>query len=376
VDMKIAAIIAEYAPFHNGHALHIARTREMCDAVVCIMDGHVSQRGEIMPLSRWSRARAALLNGADAVVELPSLFACRTADRFAAAGVKIAYAIGADMLSFGSEIADMAVLREFAAAKEDAAAREAISRAMAQGKTLPRARAEAGLAPAEPNAILAVEYIRALNALGEGAPAPMAVFRDNDYHSEALGRIASATAVRAGVKRGDPGAELALPESARFQAAEMAARHELDDLALHALRTLGAQGISRLPDVSEGLENRVYAAACRAATLDGMLEDAKCKRYTRARLMRLAAHGITGLTAELAEKCPEPGYVRVIGARDSRVLREISLRARLPMVSAPDIRGDACFEFECRVTDIWALSRSRADERCAGQEFTRKFVKP
>ena len=373
--MKIAAIIAEYAPFHNGHALHIARTRERCDAVVCIMDGHVSQRGEIMPLSRWSRARAALLNGADVVVELPSLFACRTADKFAAAGVFLAHAIGADILSFGSETADMASLMEMAAQREDAAAREAISRGMAQGKSLPRARAEAGLAPVGPNSILAVEYLRALNAIGDGAPAPMAVFRDNDYHSQSLGHIASATAVRAGVKRGDPHAELALPENARFQIPEMAARHDLDDLALHALRSLGARGIAGLPDVSEGLENRVYAAACRASTLEGMLDDVKCKRYTRARLMRLAAHGLMGLTRELAEKCPQPGYIRVVGARDSRVLGEISRRARLPMVSAQDVRGDMCFEFELRATDIWALSRNCAAERSAGQEFTRKFVK-
>lgn len=373
--MKIAAIIAEYGPFHNGHALHIARTREMCDAVVCIMDGHMSQRGEIMPISKWSRARAALLNGADAVVELPAMFACRTADKFAAAGVCIAHAIGADMLSFGSELEDMGALRELAAAKEDAVAREIIARGMAEGKSLPRARAEAGLGPAGPNSILAVEYIRALDAIGEGAPQPVAIFRSGDYHSEKLGRISSATAVRAGVKRGDPEAAMALPENARFQIAEMAARHDIDDLALNGLRTLGSAGIAKLPHVNEGLENRMYAAACRAATLEDMLNDVKCKRYTWARLSRLAAHALMGLTAEAAEKYPEPEYIRIIGARSGEILKEISRRARLPMVSARELKGDLCFEFECRATDIWALSRNSAEERRSGQEYTRKFVR-
>lgn len=372
---KIAAIIAEYNPFHNGHALHIARTRDMCDFVVCIMDGHMTQRGELAALSKWSRARAALLCGADAVVELPAMFACRTADKFARAGVQIACGLGADILSFGSETADIGALKEMASAREDDAAREAIARAMSEGKSYPRALTEAGLAPIGPNSILAVEYIRAINEIGEGAPEPRAVFRDNDYHSEELGQIASATAVRAGVKRGDLSAGLALPEGARFQISEMERRHELDDVALNALRTLGAEGIARLPDVTEGLENRVFAAACRAGSVEELLEDVKCKRYTRARLARLVAHALTGLTAEMAGKFDGPEYIRVIGARDGEVLREISRRARMPIVQANDIKGHGIFEFECRVTDIWALSRNDADERRSGQEFTRKFVR-
>jgi len=373
---KIAAIIAEYNPFHNGHALHIARTREMCDIVVCIMDGHLSQRGEITPLSRWSRARAALLSGADVVVDMPSMFACRTADKFAAAGAYIAYALGADILSFGSENADMGALREMAFAREDENTREIIARAMSEGKSYPRALTEAGLAPMGPNAILAVEYIRALDLLGQDAPNPVAVFRNNDYHSDKLGQIASASAVREGVKRGDDGAYLALPENARFQISEMEKCHGLDDMILHAMRTLGPDGIAKLPDVNEGLENRVYAAACRAGSVDEMLGDAKCKRYTRARLSRIAAHALTGLTAEMAGRFDKPGYIRIIGARDAAAVREIAARARLPMAAATELKGDGAFDFECRVTDIWALSRNEAQERRAGQEFTRKFVRP
>ena len=373
---KIAAIICEYNPFHNGHALHIARTREMCDFVVCIMDGHLTQRGELTPLSKWSRARAALLCGADAVVELPSIFACRTADKFAAAGAYIAWGMGADLLSFGSEEAELGRLREMASAREDEIAREKIAAAMAQGKSYPRALTEAGLAPMGPNSILAVEYIRALDALGEGAPEPAVIFRDNDYHSEELGKIASATAVRAGVKRGDLSAGDALPEAVRFQISEMAARHDIDDMALHALRTLGPAGIAGLPDVNEGLENRVYAAAAKAGTIEEVIDEVKCKRYTRARLTRLIAHALTGLTAELAERHERPGYIRVIGARNGEVLREFSRRARLDMKNAVELKGDGQFEFECRVTDIWALSRNCAGERRSGQEFTRKFVRP
>ena len=92
--MKTAAIIAEYNPFHNGHMHHIARTRAAgYDRVVCIMDGHLTQRGQFSQLSKWSRARAALLCGADMVIELPALLACRSADVFARSGVALAHAI-------------------------------------------------------------------------------------------------------------------------------------------------------------------------------------------------------------------------------------------------------------------------------------------
>lgn len=375
--MKIAAIIAEYGPFHNGHAYHIARTRQNCDAVVCVMDGHISQRGQFMPLSRFSRARAALMNGADIVVELPSLFACRTADKFADAGVRIAASLGADALSFGSENADMDALRRAAFTDEDDTAREAIATALSQGKTLPRARYEAGLTFAEPNSILAVEYLRALARLGENAPEPMAITRIGDYSSHELGEMASAAAIRAAVRRGDMvSAAPAVPQNALWQLDEMLGMRDIDDAVLAALRSLGAEGIARLPDMNEGLENRIYAAAQRAATVEEMLDDAKCKRYTRARLSRAAAHAVTGLTAELAYRCPTPQYIRIIGMRRDagQIMREIKMRATLPIMSAADLKGDACFDFECRVTDLWALTRTNPIERRGGLEFTQKFV--
>ncbi|MEF9988333.1 MAG: nucleotidyltransferase family protein, partial [Christensenella sp.] len=71
--MKIAGIIAEYNPFHTGHAYHIAQTREKCgaDYIVCVISGNFTQRGEPAIYDKWTRARAALENGADIVLELP-----------------------------------------------------------------------------------------------------------------------------------------------------------------------------------------------------------------------------------------------------------------------------------------------------------------
>lgn len=383
--MKLAAIICEYNPFHRGHALQLAETRKSgYDGIVCIMDGHLTQRGRFAALSKWDRAKAALLCGADAVVELPALLACRSADAFARAGVAIARALGAEALSFGCETDDLSLLRRAAAFQEDAVFRAHLEAQLARGVSFPRARGAAlaaclKLSPEQaealsrPNAILAMEYLRALAA--PGSPAPLVVLRRGAYHSPELGPYASASALRAAALRGDEAGKSALPDKARFQWPLLSARREIDDLFLWALRS-GPDFLATLPEISEGLENRVSAAARAAASAEEALEQAKCRRYTRARLDRLAAHALTGLTAELTRAHPAPEYLRLLGAGNSQVLREIARRATLPMLDAARLRENAVFRFECHVTDLWALTRTLPRERQAGQEFTRPFVRP
>ena len=384
--MKTAAIIAEYNPFHNGHMHHIARTRAAgYDRVVCIMDGHLTQRGRFAQLSKWSRARAALMCGADIVIELPALLACRSADIFARSGVALAHAIGADVLSFGSETDDISLLRDMAFAEEDETFRRVLSEGLERGESQPRARARAMTAalgrddiPTGPNAILATEYLRALKLLGETAPEPLVIRRDQDYHSLETGKIASAGAIRAAVLRGEISeAGEGLPEKAVFQLSELSDCHELDDMYLHSLRMLGAEGIRQLPDVTEGLENRMFAAAREASSLEELLSNAKCKRYTHARLMRLATHALTGLTADLAKAHPAPEYIRVLGMTSDAapLMTEISRRGMLPMFSLSEMRGNPMFLFEDRVTDLWALTRNSPEQRRMGQEYTAKFIR-
>ncbi len=230
-----------------------------------------------------------------------------------------------------------------------------------------------GAALSRPNAILAMEYLRALAA--PGSPAPLVVLRRGEYHSPELWPCASASALRAAALRGDEAGESALPDKARFQWPLLSARREIDDLFLWALRS-GPDFLATLPEISEGLENRVSAAARTAASAEEALEQAKCRRYTRARLDRLAAHALTGLTAELTRAHPAPEYLRLLGAGNSQVLREIARRATLPMLDAARLRENAVFRFECHVTDLWALTRTLPRERQAGQEFTRPFVRP
>ena len=384
--MRIAGIIAEYNPFHNGHAWHIAETRRLtgCDYVVVCMDGHFSQRGEPSVHSKWDRARFALRCGADAVFELPTLFAARPAEAFARGGVAILGGLGVDVLSFGSETADLKLIEKLAdiREKEPTSVSNAIQEGLSAGMTYARARGEAVSAyldiPAErlnrPNLILATEYVRAMRQFAPAMEA-VAIPRRGGYHDEALGEFASATAIRAAFDRGELDRALeCVPEPARQRPDRL---HAMDDLLLQGLWRMDIKAMAALPDMSEGLEHRLYSASRSAATRLELLERLKCKRYTHARLSRMLLHAALGVTQAEVEAHPAPTYARLIGARQDAgpLLKELKQRSTLPIAAnARELREDPVFELECRATDLWALLHDDPEHRRPGREYTERFV--
>ena len=386
--MKIAGIIAEYNPFHNGHAHHIAETRKKtgCDYVVVCMDGSYTQRGEVACLDKWTRTRAALACGADAVFELPALWAVNTADNFARGGVTVLGGLGCDFLSFGSEDADLDLLQKLADLRknEPEGVSLSIQKKLSEGKSHARARGEA-LAEylnmdAEslnaPNLTLGVEYICAIRELKVNMQ-PVAIPRIGGYHDSTLGAFASASAIREAARRGELSVE-SVPEVMREHLSRIADMHAPDDLLLHILRSMTEAEIANLPGVAEGLEKRVARCAKEAANQDELIDMLKCKRYTRARIARLCAHALLGITHELQEKHPLPEYARIIGMRESArpLLAELKARTTLPIVSdAAKLTDNEIFRLECRATDLRTLQCNEPSERKAGQEFTQKFIR-
>lgn len=383
--MKIAGIIAEYNPLHRGHLWHIAETRRRtgCDYLIVCMDGHFTQRGEPALWSKWERARMALLSGADAVFELPALFAVRSADAFARGGVAVLGGLGADTLCFGCEMEALSAIEALARirANEPPEVTRAVRSGLDAGKSHARAWGEAVAAtlglPAgtvnSPNLALAAEYVRAAGELGFGMEM-LPVGRRGDYHSEVLGATPSATAVRAAFSRGETEAALAcMPVPAAPD--DM---HPMDDMLLMTLRDMSPARLSELPDVSEGLDSRLFRLCRTASTREALIEAMKCKRYTRARLSRLLTHALLGFTRALVEQYPLPPYARLIGLREGAepLMKALRQRASISVVtSATALREDPVFQLECRATDIWALMHDRPAKRLPGREFTEKFVR-
>lgn len=229
--MKVAAIIAEYNPFHSGHAYQIVKTKELtgADFVLVIMSGNFVQRGTPAIYNKYIRTKMALTGGADAVIELPSLYSCASAEFFAEGAVSILDKLGSiHYLSFGSECGDLSLLQDCAQllTQESSDYRTALSDFIKQGLSYPVARYQALLqchfsgeslntavfSPGQmeevfsaPNNILALEYCKALTAC-KSTIEPVTIRRcGNAYHTATLTDSAhpSATAVRAQIEKGN-----------------------------------------------------------------------------------------------------------------------------------------------------------------------------
>lgn len=256
--MRIAVIIAEYNPFHNGHAYHIAQTRKNgATHIAVVMSGNFVQRGEPAFLEKHVRARAALSGGADLVLELPLAFACAPAQRFGLGAVYVAEKMGCvDMLSFGSESGDTARLEQAAAVLDTPQFREALARELESGAPYPQAvsrameRCGSGFAglTASPNDTLALEYLRALRQLGSKIR-PMAVRRAFVEHDaeEAADGFASASRLRA-LAQPEKIAAYVPEEAAQLYRAELESGHtpdpqRLDAAVLGVLRPAAKSGV-------------------------------------------------------------------------------------------------------------------------------------
>lgn len=375
--MLFCGVICEFDPFHNGHAylLRLLRQKTGCDGILCVMSGSFTQRGEAAVVSKWARTEMALACGADFVFELPALFAVRDAAHFAQGGVGLLDALGADWLGFGSETGELAPLWTAARTEPDAAKlREGLKR----GESFARARGT----PLAPNDTLAVEYLRAVDTTGSRMQ-PVTVRREGSgYHDGRMGPLASATAVREALWRGES-VQAAMPEAAyavlarEIEEGAFQCCDGLDEALLALLRLAEPGRLCRAPEMSEGLENRLLHAAQACGTRRDAIAAVKCKRYTWARISRALTQAALGMEKQLCRRVQSPPYARLLGFRaaSAPMLGEIKKRARVPI----EARGarlreryEDVFRLEMRASDLWALGCLRRREAC--RDLTEKII--
>ena len=365
--METAGIVAEYNPFHRGHAWHIAETRRRLGGeapVVCVMSGHWVQRGECALADKWLRAALALDRGADLVVELPTPWAMASAESFARGAVSLLAATGVvDVLSFGSETGELAPLEAAAAALDAPDYPERLRAALGRGLSFPAARQEAAGAAclSAPNNNLGVEYLRSLRALGSTIR-PLTVPRQGAGHDgPAAGGFASASELRRLLRAGR--GEEAAPYLTAPWSGELADMQHIERAVLARLRTMGEGDWAALPDGggAEGLPSRLAKAAREAVSLEDFYTRAKTRRYPHARLRRLALAAFLGLRA--AERPAAPPYVRVLGlgGRGRALLRKMKDTCPLPVIVKPaqarELDGPALAQFQAEAgyTDLYGL---------------------
>ena len=380
--MKIAGIVAEYNPFHTGHAYQIKQTREQLGedtAIVCAMSGNWVQGARPAVTDKWQRARLALMGGADLVLELPTLWAVSSAESFAWGAVSLLHATGVvDHLSFGSECGEVGSLQKLAQCLNSEGYFTQLKGLLDTGMSFAACRQAAvedlldkdtADLLATPNNNLGVEYLRALDRL-DSSITPITIHREGaGYHqlSDTAQRptFRSATDLRRSIFAEDwadvedyliPGATELLRSVPRPTA-------DMERAFLAKLRTMTAADWTLLPDsgANEGLPERLVRASQKARSTEEFFELAKTKRYTHARLRRLLLWAFLGLTE--ADRPDHPLYLKVLGCteRGRALLKEMKDSATLPVLTKPahvNRLDESCrklFELESRCTDLYGL---------------------
>lgn len=345
-------IICEFNPLHSGHKyLMNSIKKSEDDCIICAMSGNFVQRGEAAITDKFDRAKTALENGADLVIEIPTLCSTQSAQGYAKAGVKILESTGiCDAIAFGAECDDVDKLIDIS--REITKRDSEIKAELAKGVSYPVARKNIINSPIldSPNNILAIEYLTytklkpvAIKRIGKGHDTD-----DEEY---------SASAIRA---------NMSLDEICSLKNCESA--------ILYKLRSMSADDFRQIEDVAEGLENRIVEAIKTASTLDELYDSIKTKRYTHSRIRRIILRAYLGITKDMPS---EPIYLRILGFNDKgkNLLAKMKKEATLPIITKyGNATGEAkaMLELESKFTDIYNLGY-KTPRKCA-TELTSQIV--
>ncbi len=329
--MKTAGIVAEYNPFHNGHKYHIEQTKKLTGAkgIIVVMSGSFVQRGEYALCDKWSRAKMALLNGADLVVELPCVYSCQSAEYFAKGAVSILENLKCNFLSFGTEAEDIEEIRRTAEflINPDENFNRTLEVGIKSGVSYPKALSNAMITDTlnTPNNVLGVEYIKHIKNME-----PVAIKRQGSIHD---GK-GSASDIRKKLLSTDCIDNLIPVETAEIlKTAQYADPRLYEALILYKLRTITAEQLKNVPYVKEGLENRILQCAHKCTSLDDLLDSVKTKRYTMARIRRILLNALLDITKEDIVKSPE--YIKVLGmsSRGKDILSRLRKSTDIPIIT-------------------------------------------
>ena len=415
--MRIIGIIAEYNPFHNGHAYQIEKIRSLtqADFVIAAMSGNFVQRGEPALIDKYARTEMALSCGADLVIELPALWATASAELFASAGVALMRKCGCvDTLCFGAETDNLSLLKEVASllVSEPEDYKEFLSSCLKKGMSYPAARSQAVCSylkeanqqiPAdelacllnEPNNILAIEYLKAIQA----AITPYLIQRTGDgYHEAALNSsLSSATAIRKELLSNDwndiTTLNPYLPEAAYSILKEYLNLYppvSVNDFSAPLSYLLLQQSEAQLAfcgDSNEAIAHRTKNLQKQFHSFEQFCQLLKTKDMTYTRISRIFTHLLLQITAEdyrLGKSLDYIPYLRILGFRKnaSRLLTILSNYADVPMISksanaASMLSSDAArlFDLDVFAGELYENILSGKTGQDARSEFVRNIVR-
>ncbi len=389
-------IVAEFNPFHNGHKYLIDAIKNKGEnTVTVVMSESFVQRGECACVSPSARTKMALMCGADLVLSLPVPYATASAERFALGGLSVLGGLGCvDTLAFGSEsdnaemlkkCADVLISDEFSGSLEKYL-NEGVSFPVARQKSVEEISGkEISYILSSPNNILGVEYIKAINKLELNMGVKPITRKGVEHDSkEVNNEFCSASAIRKMLENNEDFSKYLPVESLNILEEEIKKKKApanyipLKNAVIYKLRSMSIEEFRDLPDVSEGLEYRLFDAVKTSSYLEEILEKVKTKRYTHSRIRRMILCAFLGIKREDVS-APVP-FIRVLGFNENgaKILKKAKETATLPIVtksSAINALGEDAkrvFELECFARDVFSLALPKPD--ICGKEMTDKLV--
>jgi len=341
--MNVVGIIAEYNPMHNGHIYHIKKAKELANAdyAIVIMSGSFTEQGNIALINKLDRAKIAIENGADLVIELPTIYAVSSAENFAYGAVNILNSLGIiTHLAFGAEAEDILDLEKVASIylknkneiiiKSKEYSKQGINSAAAYSKALSEFLDNSTTIDFSlPNNILAIEYLKALKTL-KSQIKPVLVHRCTSCHNEQEIANSSIYASSTSIRNALANSEYPLEQKLQ-KIQSVIPKNTYDYLALNKFNMnedmwkilkyeiikLNAKGLKNIQEVTEGLENKLYKQALTCKSYNEFIFSIKSKRYTLSKIKRICVYILLGITKQEYKMLSNVYYARVLKVKET-----------------------------------------------------------
>lgn len=398
---KRIGIIAEYNPFHNGHLYQIQKAKELtgADTVITVMSGNFTQRGDTSLINKFEKAKIALQNEVDMVIELPTIYSISSAENFALGGVKILNEIGnIDYLVFGIEEENLEKLQAIAdvLVNEDDEFKRNIKEELDKGNSYPKAR-EIVLKKVlssenvenimqKPNNILAIEYLKALKTTNSKIK-PFAIKRKNTMHNDENinENYASGTYIRKlfiennfnEIKKVVPKYTYERLLELKNQGTYVSSINDFSDIVIYKIRTMTKEEISQIADVNEGLENSIKLASTTCKTIDEIIDKVSTKRYTKTRISRILTYILLDITkSEMEQSKNANQYIRVLGINKKceGILKTINNNKLITSLKKfeENNRENQLLNIDKKATEIYTIKYPKSVQ--AKLDYTSKFI--
>lgn len=368
--MKVSAVISEFNPIHKGHEyLFDCARKNGSTHIISIMSGNFVQRGDCAIYPKWDRAVDAVKSGVDLVIEIPSVKSCSSASNFAKAGVEIAEKCGCvDELFFGSECNNIDTLTKTVDILETEEFKTKFEEIYKSGLSYPSARQQAFEAIFEkdtasildnPNDILGIEYIKSIKSFNCDI-IPVCFNRIGEIHDSTsdCGEYLSSLAIREKILNGNIDSIHTIHSLKNIERA-----------LIYKLREMSCEELKNVPDVDEGLENRIKQIVNKTKSIEDILTNLKTKRYTYSRLRRIILCAFLNIGRD--EVYSPISYIKVLAfnSKGRELLKIMKDTAKLPIImkysdvvrlSDKTVTND--YEKEIFCSDVYALTSDKIEQ--------------